>query len=50
MLLLSILIVVINMFSTLIVAVLTDYIKSRLVVSVELNRHKILTLVANLGK
>jgi hypothetical protein len=50
MLLLSILIVVINIFSTLIVAILIDYIKSRLVVSVELNRYKILTLVANLGK
>jgi hypothetical protein len=49
-LLLSILIVVINIFSTLIVAVLTNYIKSRLVVSIELNGHKILTLIANLGK
>jgi hypothetical protein len=50
MLLLSILIVVINIFSTLIVAIFTDYIKSRLVISIELNKDKILTLIANLGK
>jgi MFS-type transporter involved in bile tolerance (Atg22 family) len=49
-LLLSILIVVVNVLSTLIVAVLADYIKSGLVISVELNRHEIITLVANLGK
>jgi MFS-type transporter involved in bile tolerance (Atg22 family) len=49
-LLLSVLVVVINMLSTLIVAVLADYIKSRLVVSIELNRHEIITLIANLGK
>jgi hypothetical protein len=38
------------LLSTLIVAILADYIKSGLVVSVELNRHKVITLVANLGK
>jgi MFS-type transporter involved in bile tolerance (Atg22 family) len=47
-LLFSILIVVVNMLCTLIIAVLADYIKCWLVVSIELERLKIVVLVANL--
>jgi hypothetical protein len=49
-LLLDVLEVVVNVLSTLMVAVLADHVKSGLVVGVQLNWHEILTLVANLGK
>jgi MFS-type transporter involved in bile tolerance (Atg22 family) len=47
-LLFSILIVVVDMLCTLIIAVLADYIKCWLIVSIELERLKIVALVANL--
>jgi MFS-type transporter involved in bile tolerance (Atg22 family) len=47
-LLFSILIVVVNMLCTLIIAVLTDYIKRWLIVSVEVKRLKVVALIANL--
>jgi MFS-type transporter involved in bile tolerance (Atg22 family) len=47
-LLFSVLIVVVNVLCTLIMAVLADYIKRWLIVSVELERLKIVALVANL--
>jgi MFS-type transporter involved in bile tolerance (Atg22 family) len=49
-LLFSVLIVVVNVLCTLIIAVLADYIKRWLVVSVEFERLEIVALVANLSE